>query len=39
MKPGAEADTAPVGPTRECLLLIAEYTGHERARFEASRTV
>ena len=24
---------------RECLLLIAEYTGHERTRFEVSRMV
>ena len=39
MKPGADADTALVGHMRECLLLIAEYTGHERARFEASRMV
>ena len=34
-----DADTALVGHMRECLLLIAEYTGHERARFEASRMV
>ena len=39
MKPGADADTALVGHMRECLLLMAEYTDHERTRFEASRRV
>ena len=39
MKPGADANTALVGHMRECLLLIAEYTGHERTKFEASRMV
>ncbi len=39
MKPGADADTTLVAHMRECLALIADYTDHERARFEASRMV
>ena len=39
MKPDADADEVLVAHMRECLSRIAEYTGHERARFDASRMV
>ena len=39
MKPGADADPALIAHMRECLSLIAEYTAHDRARFDSSRMV
>lgn len=39
MNPGADADRALLAHMLECLSLISEYTGADRAKFDASRMV
>ena len=39
MKPGSTADAALLAHMRECVARIREYTGGERAQFDASRLV
>ncbi len=39
MTPGTATDRALLIHMRDCLQRIAEYTGHDRQRFETSRMV
>ena len=39
MKPGLAADQALIAHMQQCLLLISEYAGQDRARFDGSRMV
>ena len=39
MKPGSEPDKTLIAHMRECVLLIGEYSGAERERFDSSRLV
>lgn len=39
MKPGPDADRALIAHMQQCLALIADYTGGDRIRFDASSMV